>query len=172
MPACERWVEDADAFVSLGYVAAAVRNARIGTGIARAFARAPLIIATAAANLQELTDGRFILGLGSGTKRQNLQQLGVEFDHAGSRVAELCSLLRLVCGSPEDQALEIKGQFYNLSLDGLALERARCQPPPPIHLAAVNDFMIRTAGRICDGLICHPCFSVKYLKKLSYHNLP
>ena len=72
------WVEDGDAFVAIASMAHVVKQARMGTGIARAFTRSPLVTATASANLQELTDGRFVLGLGTGTKRQNLFQIGQE----------------------------------------------------------------------------------------------
>ena len=159
------WVEDGDAFVALASIAHVVRHATLGTGIARAFARSPLTLATAAANLQSLTDGRFILGLGTGTKRQNLYQLGEEFDHPAPRVAELCEFLRQVWAYAEPGAFSFRGTFINVTLDGPALERARVEPPIPIYLAAVNDYMLRTAGRTFDGLAGHPCFSPEYLER-------
>lgn len=161
------WTEDGDAFVALALMAPQVRKARLGTGIARAFARSAMVTATASANLQTVTEGRFVLGLGSGTKRQNLQQLGQEFDHPASRIAEFCQLLREMWTAPPESVLDFKGRFYDLRLDGPAVDRAHCEGPvPPIYLAAVNDFMLRTAGRVCDGLAGHPCFSAPYLEKV------
>lgn len=161
------WTEDGDAFVALALMAPEVRNARLGTGIARAFARSAMVTATASANLQSVTDGRFVLGLGSGTKRQNLQQLGEEFDHPATRISELCELLRAMWKAPTDVPLDFNGRFYDLRLDGPSVERAHCEASmPPIYLAAVNDFMLRTAGRVCDGLAGHPCFSAPYLEKV------
>lgn len=159
------WVEDGDAFVALAYMANAVKNANLATGIARAFARSAMVTATASANLQEITDGRFILGLGTGTKRQNLFQLGEEYDHPATRVAELASLLRQTWEHPSEETLHFQGKFYDIRLDGPALQRAHATKPIPIYLAAVNDYMVQTAGRVCEGFAGHPCFSPQYLER-------
>jgi probable F420-dependent oxidoreductase len=159
------WVEDGDAFVTLAYLSHHVRRARLGTGVARAFARSAMVTGCASANMQQITDGRFVLGLGSGTKGQNVQQIGQEFDHPATRIAELCELLRAMWGNKPGQPLKFSGRFYDVQFDGPTLDRIRCAgKPPPIYLAAVNDMMLRTAGRTCNGLAGHPCFSAAYLK--------
>lgn len=160
------WTEDGDAFVIMGYLADHVKRARLGTGIARAFARSTMSTATAAANMHAIMDGRFVLGLGTGTKRQNLYQLGHEYPHAGTRISALCDSLRSLWSADPSQSLHIDDQFETLRFDELALQRAHCDSPPPIFLAAVNDFMLRTAGRSCDGLCGHMCFSAPYLREV------
>ena len=160
------WTEDGDAFVIVGLLAAHIKRARLGTGIARAFARSTLMTATAAANMHEIMDGRFVLGLGTGTKRQNLYQLGQEYSHPASRVQALCEALRSTWGADPSEPLHIDDGFQTLRFDELALQRAHCESAPPIFLAAVNDFMLRTAGRTCDGLCGHMCFSAQYLKSV------
>lgn len=160
------WVEDGDAFVALAYMAPQVKRASLATGIARAFARSAMVTATASANLQDITGGRFILGLGTGTKRQNLFQLGQEYDHPASRVAELRELLRQIWSHDTETPMEFKGKFYDLRFDGPTLERAHSNTPIPVYLAAVNDYMLYTAGRHFDGLAGHPCFSAAYLEQV------
>lgn len=160
------WTEDGDAFVNMGYLAAHVKRARLGTGIARTFTRSPLTTATAAANMAEIMDGRFILGLGTGTKRQNLYQVGQEFDHPARRLEALCDILRATWAAGGGGSLHVSDQFQTLRFDDMALKRAHAAPPPPIYVAAVNAFMLRTAGRIADGLCGHMCFSAPYLREV------
>lgn len=158
------WVEDSDAFVSLAYMAREVQRARLGTGIARAFSRSPLVTATAAANLWEITDGRFVLGLGSGTKRQNLYQLGLDIQHPATQVAMLRNMLRDMWEAGPEESLHYDNDFYHLQLDALTLRKTRTAAgSPPVFLAAVNEFMLKTAGRSFDGLAGHPCFSRAFL---------
>ena len=71
------------AFVRLAAVAQATTRIRIGTGIANAFTRAPLLHAIAALDLDELSGGRMTLGLGSATRRMNEEWWGVPFAGAG-----------------------------------------------------------------------------------------
>ena len=160
------WVEDGDAFVAIASMAHVVKQARMGTGIARAFTRSPLVTATASANLQELTDGRFVLGLGTGTKRQNLFQIGQEFDHPATRVAELVDLLRNAWGHDAESQFHYEGKFNNVTWDGPNMHRAHTEKPIPVYLAAVNDYMLQTAGRAFDGLAGHPCFTPPYLEQV------
>jgi len=160
------WVEDGDAFVAIASMAHAVKRARLGTGIARAFTRSALVTATASANLQELTEGRFILGLGTGTKRQNLFQIGQEFDHPATRVAELAELLRGAWAHDPESAYHYEGKFNDVTWDGPNVHRAHAGRPIPVYLAAVNDYMLQTAGRVFDGLAGHPCFTPPYLEQV------
>src|SRR5258706_1617320 len=76
-------------FVVLGAIAQATERIRIGSGIANAFTRAPLVHATAAMDLDELSGGRMVLGLGSGTRRMNVEWWGVPFAKPAARMREL-----------------------------------------------------------------------------------
>src|SRR5690349_24547175 len=74
------------AFAVLGAIAATTERIRIGSGIANAFTPAPLVHATAAMDLDELSGGRMILGLGSGTRRMNVDRWGMPFDEPAGRM--------------------------------------------------------------------------------------
>ena len=161
------WTEDGDAFVAAALIAANVKRARVGTGIARAFTRSPMVTATSAANLHNVTNGRFVLGLGSGTKYQNLAQVGETFDHPATRMADLCAALRTTWNA-EGADTRVSSRFISMQLDGTAAHRSRCMGgQPPIYFAAVNNYMLRMAGRVADGLAGHPVFSVPYIRDVA-----
>ena len=66
-------------YVPLGAIAQATSRVRIGTGIANAFTRSPLLHASAAMDLDELSGGRLVLGLGSATRRMNEDWFAMPF---------------------------------------------------------------------------------------------
>ena len=80
-------------YVRLGAIAQAPR-VRIGTAITNAFTRSPLVHAAAAMDLDELSNGRLVLGLGSATRRMNEDWYGVPFSAPAPRMHELVELLR------------------------------------------------------------------------------
>lgn len=156
------WTEDADALIALAVMAGTTEKAQLGSGIVRAPARAPLALATAVGNIQELSGGRMILGLGTGTKRQNLTQFGVEYDHPASRVKELIRFLRVVLDPGPNRSTTFQGRFITTQLTGGAAHRGQ-SPAPPMYLAAVNSGMLHVAGEVCDGLCGHPVYSVPFI---------
>ena len=151
-------------FVHMAAMAASTRKIQIGSGIARAFVRGPLQTAAAASDLDHLSGGRIILGLGSGTRKQNLFETGQRFDHPASQIKELVRLLRQVWAMSGEGTLDFQGRFYTLSARGFTLTKP-LRPDIPVFMAAVNPFMLRAAGEVADGLAGHPCFSVRYLRE-------
>ena len=86
-------------YVPLGAIAQATQRIRIGTAIANAFTRSPLLHASAAMDLDELSQGRMILGLGSATRRMNEDWFAVPFSAPAARMRELVLLLGSAIGS-------------------------------------------------------------------------
>ena len=76
-------------YVPLGAIAQATSRVRIGTAIANAFTRSPLLQASAAMDLDELSEGRMVLGLGSATRRMNQDWFDVPFSAPAARMKEL-----------------------------------------------------------------------------------
>lgn len=151
-----------NAYVRLAAMATATGRIGLGTGIAYAFARSPLLTASAAADLDELSGGRMLLGLGTGTKRMNEDWLGMPFEHPAPKAGELCRLLRHVWASPRGP-IDFEGRFYRLKVPhytrpGQVRERV------PIYLAGVNPLMVRTAAEAADGLVGHPIYTQSYLR--------
>ena len=81
-------------FATLGAMANATERVRFGTAIANAFTRSPVLHATAALDLDELSGGRMVLGLGSGTRRMNQDWYGVPFSRPAARMRELVRQIR------------------------------------------------------------------------------
>ncbi len=159
-----------NAFVHMAAMAANTKRMQIGSGIARAFVRGPLQTAAAAVDLDRLSHGRMVLGLGSGTRKQNLFETGVHIDHPASQIKELIRIIRQVWALNGEGTLDFQGKFYRLNARGFTLTKPLRQDVP-IYMAAVNPFMLRAAGEVADGLAGHPCFSVRYLKEVGLPHL-
>jgi probable F420-dependent oxidoreductase len=159
-----------NAFVQMAAMAANTKTIQIGSGIARAFVRGPLQTAAAAVDLDRLSHGRMLLGLGSGTRKQNLFETGMSFDHPASQIKELIQIIRLVWASNGEKDLDFQGKFYRLNCRGFTLAKA-LRPDLPVYMAAVNPIMLRVAGEVADGLAGHPCYSARYMKEVGIPEL-
>lgn len=142
------------AFVVLGAIAQATERIRIGTGIANAFTRSPLVHATAAMDLDDLSGGRMILGLGSGTRKMNTDWWGMPFSRPASRMREQVRLIREVFGAGDGLGFRFEGEFWQLNIPAFSRPGARADLP--VWLAAVNEPMMKAAGTVADGLVGHP----------------
>lgn len=151
-----------NAFVRLAAMAAATSTIGLGTGIAFAFGRAPLLTASAAADLDEISKGRLTLGLGAGTRRMNEDWYGLGFEHPAPKAAELCDLLRTVWAH-DGGPLRFQGRFYSLNVPAY-VRPLQARPTIPIFLAGVNPIMVRTAAEASDGLVGHPIYPRSYIR--------
>ncbi len=142
------------AFAVLGAIAQATDRIGIGTGIANAFTRSPLVHANAAMDLDDLSDGRMILGLGSATRTMNTDWWGVPFFKPARRMHEEVRLIREIFAAGDGFGFRFEGEFWNLKI--AAFTRPGARKDLPIWVAAVNAPMMRTAGRVADGLVGHP----------------
>ena len=159
------WVTDffnRDAYVRMAMIGQATTRIGIASGIAYAFARSPILTAAAAADVDEITNGRVILGLGTGTKRMQESWYGLTFESPAPKAAEVIRLLRALWEAPPGRPFKFEGRFYNIAIDLFGrpgLVRTRI----PVYLAGVNRIMVRTAGEHADGLVGHPLYSRRYL---------
>src|SRR5436309_15786291 len=102
---------DRSATVSLAAVALATERVTIGTAIAYAFGRTPLVLAAEARDLDALSAGRVILGLGTGTGRMQREWHGLDGSHPAPRMEELVALLRSLLRLDEGP-IQHEGRFY------------------------------------------------------------
>jgi probable F420-dependent oxidoreductase len=157
---------DRSAIVALADMAHHTSHCRIGSSIAYAVGRSPLILANEARGLDELSGARLVLGLGTGTKGMQRGWHGERDAEApATRLEELVPLLRRIWKLHEGP-VKHEGRFYSINLTATAEV-----PPPvreriPVMTAGVNRRMIETAGRVSDGLICHPTFTSRYLEEV------
>jgi probable F420-dependent oxidoreductase len=152
------------AFVQATLACSATSRITVGTNIALAFPRSPTITAMTARDLQELSGGRFILGLGSQVKRVNEHRFSVHFEHPAPKMAEYVEVVRKVLATFGGERIEHRGRFYTVTMN--PFPGAAPVPPVPIYIAAVNEGMIEAAGRVADGVLGHPLTSPTYMKEV------
>ena len=157
-------------YVPLGAVAAATSRVEIGTAIANAFTRTPLLHASAAMDLDELSGGRMVLGLGSGTKRMNEDWYGVPFAAPAERMEELVRLLRTAFEAQKGGGFRFDGKHWRLNVPVYARPGAP-RVGIPIWVAAVNRGMIAAAGRVADGLVGHPIATRRWHREVTLPGL-
>jgi probable F420-dependent oxidoreductase len=157
-----------DPFLPIALAAAATRDITVGTGIALAFPRSPMEVAYTAWSLQELSGGRFTLGLGTQVRAHVERRFGVPWSRPAARMREYVLALRAIWSAWETgEALHFEGEFSSHTLMPPAF-RPRPQPhgAPPVWLAAVRERMIEVAGEVADGLLVHPLQSPRYLSEV------
>ncbi len=155
-----------DAFLPLGVAATASTKMKLGTSIAVAFPRSPMITAYTAWDLQKASRGRLLLGLGSQVKAHNQRRFSVKFESPGPKLREVVLALRAIWDSWQNRTkLDFHGEFYNFDLMTPFFDPGPIEHPRiPIYIAGVNRWMCRMAGEVCDGLHVHPFNSPKYLR--------
>ncbi len=156
-----------DPFVALALAASATERIELGTSIAIAFARTPMAMAYSAYDLQRLSGGRLVLGLGSQIKAHITRRYDMPWSRPAARIQEYVAALQAIWHSWQTgDALDFRGDFYQHTLmPPLFSPGALEGPAPRVWLAAVGPRMLAAAGAVADGLICHPLLSHAYLAK-------
>jgi probable F420-dependent oxidoreductase len=153
------------AYVQATLIGAATSRVLVGTNIALAFPRSPTITAMTARDLAELTGGRFVLGLGTQVRRIVEDRFSAEFDRPVERVADAILAVRDVLGTWDGHPVDHRGAFYRIVMPPFP----GAGPTPgrvPIYLAAVNERMVETAGRVADGVLGHPMTSPRWVAEV------
>ena len=137
-------------------------SCRVGSSIAYAVGRSPLVLATEARSLDEVCAGRLVLGLGTGTRRMMSSWHGVDPDGPASRLEELVPLLRRLWRLDEGPVTH-HGRFYDVDISPTAEADPPLRRRIPIFTAGVNPRMVEVAGRVADGFLGHPLFTADYV---------
>jgi len=161
------WLTEAGRTAYLSCAAAALVTERIGLGtaVAVAFPRSPMITAKVAWELAEASQGRFTLGLGTQIKAHIERRYSAEYVPPGPRMRDYVRALRAIFAAFRGGPLEYHGEYYDFSL-----LPAQWSPgpiavdDPPIFVAAVLPWMSAMAGELCDGVHVHPFHSAEYLR--------
>jgi probable F420-dependent oxidoreductase len=153
------------AVVTLASIAARTSRCRVGTSIAYATGRSPLVMATEARSLDEVSGGRLVLGLGTGTRRMMEDWHGIDPDAPAARMEELVPLLRRLWRLHEE-SVEHDGRFYRCHVTPTAETEPGVRDEIPVYTAGVNPRMVQVAGRVSDGLLGHPLFSRAYVDEV------
>jgi probable F420-dependent oxidoreductase len=158
-----------DPFFPLVLASQTTSRIDLGTGIAVAFARNPMTLANIGHDLQLLTRGRFILGLGSQIKPHITKRFSMPWSHPAPRMRELITAMRAIWACWNDgQPLRFKGEFYtHLLMTPMFDPGPSPHGAPRVFLAAVGPGMTQVAGEVADGLIAHAFTTLPYFRDVT-----
>lgn len=140
-----------DAVLRAVHIGAATSTVRLGTGIAYAPTRHPVLVASSAHEANLATGGRFTLGNGTGATPLR-EAIGAEFDHPAARLAEYIALVKATLTARD--GLEFTGRFCNVSLPELRL--GTIGEPPKVIASGLNPAALKAVARTADGIALHP----------------
>ncbi len=136
-----------DSFSLAAAIFQATRGLTIGTAIVPVYNRSPAVLAMTAATLGELSEGRFVLGLGSSSHAIVEQWNGIPFERPLGHVRECVAAVRQALSG---EKTDFAGEFFHTR--GFRLGNAK-RFPVSIYVAALRERMLELAGEVGDGLI-------------------
>ncbi len=157
-----------DSFLPLAVAANATERLSLGTSIAIAFSRSPMVTAQVAWDLQDLSEGRFILGLGTQVKAHITRRFGMPWDRPAARLKDYILALRAIWESFQTEgSLSYEGEFYHHTLITPFFNPGPIeQPEIPVYIAGVNTRLATLAGELCDGFHVHPFHTPEYVRQV------
>jgi F420-dependent oxidoreductase-like protein len=148
------WVPEVwgyDALTGLAYLAAKTSSVQLGTFVVQLGSRSPALLATSALSLQELSAGRFILGIGTSGPRVMEGWHGVRFRKPVQTTRETIEIIRTVS---RGERLEHAGEIYPLPLPdsrGSALKPLVRPDHVPVYVASMGPRNLELTGETADG---------------------
>jgi probable F420-dependent oxidoreductase len=157
-----------DSFLPLAVAATGTERLSLGNSVAIAFSRSPMVTAQLAWDLQDLSDGRFILGLGTQVKAHITRRFSMPWDKPAARLRDYVLALRAIWGSFQNEgSLKYEGKFYQHTLMTPFFNPGPIDHPEiPIYIAGVNTRLARLAGELCDGFHVHPFHTPEYVRQV------
>lgn len=159
-----------DPFLPLALAATRTTSLRLGTSIAIAFARTPMLLANVAWDLQDLSEGRFTLGLGSQIRPHITNRYSMPWSRPAARMHEMVRAIRAIWDHWDGLAdLDFRGEFYTHTLmTPVFVPGPHRHGRARIHVAGVGAAMTQVAGEVADGFIAHPFNTRRSLQELSW----
>ena len=158
-----------DPFFPIVLAAQRTERVELATGIAVAFSRNPMLLANIAWDLQNLSKGRFTLGLGSQIKPHITKRFSMPWSKPAARMQDMIEAIHAIWDAwDKGEKLDHRGEFYQHTLmtpmfDPGPFEYGR----PKISLAAVGPLMTKVAGRVADGFVSHSFQTEAYLRDVT-----
>jgi probable F420-dependent oxidoreductase len=162
-----------DPYLILAVAAQTPSKLELATGIALAFTKSPAATAYTAWDLQRMSGGRLVLGLGSQVKGHVTRRFGMPWSKPAQRMKDYVGAMRACWRAWQTgEPLNFRSEHYNLSL-----MTPNFAPPPqkapdiPVLIAAVQERMLQVAGEVCEGVRLHGIVTRKYLDQIAFPNL-
>ncbi|MBI3223659.1 MAG: LLM class F420-dependent oxidoreductase [Mycolicibacterium cosmeticum] len=158
-----------DPFLPLLLAAEHTTRMQLGTSIAVAFARNPMLVANLGWDLHAYSRGRFILGLGTQVQAHIEKRFGMPWGQPVRRMREFVAAVQAIWTSWQDHTrLGFEGEFYTHKLmTPMFTPEGHEYGVPKIFVAAVGDAMTQLCGEIADGLIAHAFTTKRYLDEVT-----
>jgi probable F420-dependent oxidoreductase len=158
-----------DPFLPLVLAADRTTTLRLGTAIAIAFARTPMLLATVGRDLQDLSAGRMTLSLGTQIRPHIERRYSMPWSRPGARLREMVLAIRAIWDAWDGIApLDFRGEFYTHTLMPPAFDPGPGHyGRPSILLGAVGPHLTRAAAEVGDGLLVHPFATRESLEQLT-----
>jgi probable F420-dependent oxidoreductase len=156
-----------DPFVPIVLAAEHTRRVQLRTGIVVAFARNPMTVALPAHDLQALSGGRFVLGLGTQVRAHIERRYSMPWSSPTTRLRDFVAATRAIWACWDDGVpLRHEGPLYRHTLMSPQFSPPpNPTGPPPIALAAVGERLTELAGEVADGLILHGFCTSRYVER-------
>jgi probable F420-dependent oxidoreductase len=152
-------------FIPLAVAAAATSRVRLLSGIALAFTRSPYETALSAMDLDRISSGRFILGLGCSVQALSGDVYGMPYGKPLAHLREVVEVIRLVIGKAHTGELgRYEGVYrkHDFSLMDWLSRTPPVRTEIPIWIAALRQPLVSLAAEIGDGVMGHPIWSVQW----------
>lgn len=158
-----------DPFQNLAIASQNTDRVALGTSVALAFPRSPMLTAVSAWELQRATRGRHILGLGSQVRRHVERRFSAPFTPPVARLREYTRAVRHIWGAFQgEHSLDFHGDYYTLDYLPDAMNPGPLAAgPPPVYLAALGPLMFEAAAAVADGALIHPIHTLEYLRTVA-----
>jgi len=158
-----------DPFLPLVLAADRTRTVRLGTAVAIAFARTPMLLATTGRDLQDVSAGRFTLGLGTQVRPHIERRYSMPWSRPAARLRELVLAVRAIWDAWDGRApLDFRGEFYTHTLMPPAFDPGPARfGNPRLLLGAVGPHLVRAAAEVGDGVLVHPFATRESLEQLT-----
>jgi len=160
-------------FLPLTHAAAHTQRINLGTAIAVAFPRSPMVVANIAWDLAEQSKGRFILGLGTQIKAHITKRFSAEWGPPVPKLREYIESMRAIWATWQNGTpLRYEGEHYKFTLmTPFFAPNAMPYADIPIYIAGVNEGLCRLAGELCQGFHVHAFHTPRYLRELIIPNI-
>ena len=165
------WVGETqhDPMLTLALASRVAPGLALGTGILVAFARSPMTTAVSANDLQFLTGGNFMLGLGSQVKPHIERRFSMPWSKPAARMREYVLALRAIWAAWAGEApLAFEGEFYRHTLTSPYFNPGpNPYGNPDVLIAGVGPAMTEVAGEVADGFLLHAFTTERYVRELT-----
>ncbi len=160
-------------YLALAVAAQEPSKLQLGTGIALCFTKSPVDTAYTAWDLQRMSGGRLVLGLGSQVKGHVTRRFSMPWSKPAQRMKDYVGAMRACWRTWQTgEKIDYRSEHYNVSL-----MTPNFSPPPqqhpdiPVLIAAVQERMLEVAGEVCDGVRLHGIVTRKYLDQIAFPHL-